>query len=328
MENFRNYYEILGVPREATLDDIKQAYRRLARQCHPDLNPGDKAAEDRFKTLGEAYEVLSDTDKRNQYEQFSQYWQQKGFQRGAATRSRSEGERSGGSRISLEDFGFGEFPDFNVFIDQLLNRRSGASRRTTEPHRRESPSSPEPDVARQRTATSTTPGRRDAEADLTLPLEKAFAGGRERIRLEDGRSLEVNMPPGMITGQRIRLKGQGIGGGNLYLRIEVDPHPFFELQSNDIYCRVPITPSEAALGSTIWVPTLDGPVRVTLPQGAQHGQLLRLPGKGYPIGKERRGDQITELEIAIPTVLSDREKAIYEELHTMESFDPRANLPV
>jgi curved DNA-binding protein len=329
MENFRNYYEILGVPREATLDEIKQAYRKLARKYHPDLNPGDKTAEERFKTLGEAYEILSDEEKRAQYEQFSQYWKQKGFQGSRFSRNRAEGERSGGSRISLEDFGFGEFPDFNSFIDQLLNRRAGAARRGADVDGNGyTPPEPESYRTQQRTATSTTPGRRDAEADLTLPLEKAFAGGRERIRLEDGRSLEVNMPPGMITGQRIRLKGQGIGGGNLYLRIEVEPHPFFEMQDNDIYCRIPITPSEAALGSTIFVPTLDGPVKVTLPQGAQHGQMLRLPGRGYPIGKERRGDQITELEIAIPTVLSDREKAIYEELHDMESFDPRANLPV
>ena len=132
MENFRNYYEILGVPREATNDAIKQAYRKLARQYHPDLNPGDKAAEERFKLLGEAYEVLSDQEKRSQYEQFSQYWKQKGFQRqrSAAKQAAAETERSG-PRISLEDFGFGEFSDFNKFIDQLLNRRPASARRNS-----------------------------------------------------------------------------------------------------------------------------------------------------------------------------------------------------
>jgi curved DNA-binding protein len=161
---------------------------------------------------------------------------------------------------------------------------------------------------------------------LTVPLEKAFQGGRERIRLEDGRSLEVNMPAGMITGQRIRLRGQGIGGGNLYLRIEVEPHPFFELQGSDILCRLPITPSEAALGSTIEVPTLDGSLRTTLPQGAQTGQLVRLVGRGYPIGQGQRGDLLLELEVVVPSSLSDREKAIYQELRQIETFHPRQNL--
>jgi len=332
MENFRNYYEILGVPREATNDAIKQAYRKLARQYHPDLNPGDKAAEERFKLLGEAYEVLSDQEKRSQYEQFSQYWKQKGFQRqrSAAKQAAAETERSG-PRISLEDFGFGEFSDFNKFIDQLLNRRPASARRTAV----EAPNgyaAPEANgygsSAGTPSTAKATPGRRDAEADLIVPLEKAYLGGRERIRLEDGRSLEVNMPGGMVTGQRIRLRGQGVGGGNLYLRIEVEPHPFFQLRGNDIYCCVPITPSEAALGGAIEVPTLDGPARLTLPQGVQPGQVLRMPGRGYPIGRERRGDQFVELDIAIPTVLDDREKALYQDLLEVESLNPRANLPV
>jgi curved DNA-binding protein len=332
MENFRNYYEILGVPREATNDAIKQAYRKLARQYHPDLNPGDKSAEERFKLLGEAYEVLSDQERRSQYEQFSQYWKQKGFQRSRSTAKRTEieTERSG-PRISLEDFGFGEFSDFNKFIDQLLNRRPTSARRNVV-EESNGYTAPAADGygSRSRAAQTAkaTPGRRDAEADLTIPLEKAYLGGRERIRLEDGRSLEVNMPGGMVTGQRIRLRGQGVGGGNLYLRIEVEPHPFFRLQGNDIYCRVPITPSEAALGGAIEVPTLDGPVRLTLPQGAQQGQVLRMTGRGFPIGRDRRGDQLVELEIVIPTGLDDREKALYQDLLEVESLNPRANLPV
>ncbi|MBW4463182.1 MAG: J domain-containing protein [Nodosilinea sp. WJT8-NPBG4] len=313
MENFRNYYDILGVSREATFSDIKQAYRKLARQYHPDLNPGDQAAEDQFKLLSEAYTVLSDDEKRAQYEKFSEYWQQEGFKKG---QGKSVVSDLFSGRISLEDFGFGEFPDFNIFVDQLLNRRS--------PRRSASDDGYPADTATY--SPSTNAGRRDAEADLTVPLEKAFRGGRERIRLEDGRSLEVNMPAGMVTGQRIRLRGQGVGGGNLYLRIQVDPHPFYTLQGNDVYCRLPITPSEAALGSTIDIPTLDGPVRTTLPQGAQTGQILQLPGRGYPVGKESRGDQIVELEVVVPTGLSDREKALYEELRQTERFRPRADL--
>ncbi|MBE9140622.1 J domain-containing protein [Nodosilinea sp. LEGE 07088] len=318
MENFRNYYDILGVSRAATFSDIKQAYRQLARQYHPDLNPGDQAAEDQFKLLSEAYTVLSDDEKRAQYEKFSEYWQQEGFKRGPG--KPGVGDIFGG-RISLEDFGFGEFPDFNVFVDQLLNRRPNSRRDSAEATNGSRPERDSYD------AKTTPPGRRDAEADLTVPLEKAFRGGRERIRLEDGRSLEVNMPAGMVTGQRIRLRGQGVGGGNLYLRIQVDPHPFYTLQGNDIYCRVPVTPSEAALGSTIDIPTLDGPVRATLPQGTQTGQIIQLSGRGYPVGQERRGDQIVELEVVVPTGLSDREKALYEELRQTERFRPRASLP-
>jgi curved DNA-binding protein len=327
MQNFRNYYEILGVSRQADFSEIKQAYRKLARQYHPDLNPGNRSAEEHFKLLGEAYEVLSDDEKRAQYEKFSQYWKQKGFQGDRVAHSQPTEERSGG-RISLEDFGFGDFPDFNSFIDQLLNRRSDpATRRRANGngYNQTDPDTYTPSQTQMVHPSSPIRGRRDAEADLTIPLEKAFRGGRERIRLEDGRSLEVNMPAGMITGQRIRLRGQGIGGGNLYLRIEVEPHPFFQLQGSDVYCRLPVTPSEAALGSTIDIPTLDGPQRTTLPQGAQTGQVLRLVGRGYPVGQER-GDLLLELEVVVPKRLSDREKALYEELRQTEGFNPRESL--
>lgn len=338
MQNFRNYYEILGVSRDAPFEEIKRAYRQMARRYHPDMNPGDKSAEEQFKLLGEAYNVLSDSEKRAQYEEFSRFWKQNGFQSGPFRRS--GGKAAGSGRISLENINFGEFRDFNKFVDQLLNRRYESP-----------PPDPEPPVERQRssraTKTATAPPRsrsdrpprpgqpaggsadprRDAEANLTLPLEKAYTGGRERIRLEDGRSLEVNMPSGMVTGQRIRLKGQGRGGGNLYLRIEVEPHPFFQLQGNDIACRIPITPSEAVLGGSIEVPTLDGWVEMKIPAGAQQGQRLRLSGKGYPVG-QRRGDQLIELDVVIPSFVSDAEKAVYEELRAMEAFSPRANLPV
>ncbi|WP_346289652.1 J domain-containing protein [Sphaerothrix gracilis] len=321
MQNFRNYYEILEVSKGASVEEVKRAYRRLARQYHPDMNPGDKSAEERFKQLGEAYEVLSDPERRSQYEEFSSFWKQKGF------RGRKGANGRGG--LSLEDLDFGEFRDFNSFVDQLLNRRREASN-GAKPQRGRTVTEDPYRPAKSKTAytvQSKTASRRDAEASLTLPLEKAYSGGRERVRLEDGRSLEVNMPPGMITGQRIRLKGQGIGGGNLYLRIEVQPHSFFKLQGDDIFCQVPLTPSEAALGGLIEVPTLDGLVKMNIPAGVQSGQRLRLASKGYPIGQNRRGDQIVQVEIAVPSTLSDREKELYQELRRTETFNPRADLP-
>ena len=361
MQNFRDYYDILGISKEADAGEIKRAYRALARQYHPDLNPGDKAAEEKFKMLGEAYDVLSDAQKRSQYENYSQYWQQKNAGgKGWAKWSRGK---------SSADAEYSAFEDFDNFVEQLLKKHQGddqasmwqtpfsseskrkqpsdqasersastatANRAAAEPRReaaREVPREKTRDGAarRQRPEYRTQQprrSRRDAEADLTVPLEKAYAGGRERIRLEDGRSLEVNMPPGMVTGQRIRLKGQGIDGGNLYLRIEVEPHAYFTLKDGDVYCQLPITPSEAVLGGTVAVPTLSGLVNMLIPQGVQPGQRLKLTGKGYPISTDLFGDQIVEIDVVIPTVLDDEEKALYQELRNIERFDPRANLPV
>lgn len=315
MQNFRNYYEILEVNRDSTPEEIKRAYRKLARRYHPDLNPGDKAAEEQFKTIGEAYDVLSDEGKRSQYDQFSRFWQQNGFRKTAKARSRSN--------ASVD---YSEYRDFNRFVDQLLNRPGEMPRpqgksvrvdNTAQAYRPGTRKMPRTAVKRERP--------RDIEARLTLPLEKAYIGGRERIRLEDGRSLEVEMPQGTIDGQRVRLKGQGIEGGDLYLKITVEPHAIFELQGTDIFCRVPLTPSEAILGGAVEVPTIDGLVRINVPPGVQPGQRLRLANKGFPKGEER-GDQLVEIEIAIPPTISDEEKELYEKLRGLETFNPRTSM--
>jgi curved DNA-binding protein len=337
MQNFRNYYEILGVPRDASSDEIKKMYRRLARQYHPDLNPGDKVAEEKFKDIGEAYEVLSDPNKRSQYDQFSRFWQQKGF-KGKTPRVKTWNARNG----TRSDIDPSQFPDFNSFVETLLGhqqKQAEASNPTGTSDGRTQARTQE--TQDQRSQTDFTPGRtktartvgsttppRDIEARLTLPLEKAYLGGHERIRLEDGRSLEVDMPAGMITGQRLRLRGQGISGGDLYLKIQVAPHPFFKLEGADISCQVPVTPSEAVLGGAVEVPTLDGLVKMTVPPGLTHGKRLRLANKGYPTGKGERGDQLVEIQIAIPKNLTAEEQELYEKLRQIESFKPRKNLPV
>lgn len=336
MQNFRNYYAILGVSKDATIEEIKQAYRRLARKYHPDMNPGDREAEEKFKDLGEAYEMLSDVEKRAQYDQYSNFWNKSGFQN-VASKVRNWG-RNGRSA----DMDYSQYGDFNSFVDQLLNREPSQTRTTTT-RTKTQPRTSQTRTSQTRTAPKATPdddpyrpgttkktytvsrSPRNAEAELTVPLERAYTGGRERIRLEDGRSLEVNMPAGMMTGQKIRLKGQGINGGDLYLTIHVSPHTFFTLDGADIYCQVPVTPTEAVLGGPIDVPTLDGVVKMMIPPGVRSGQRLRLGGKGYPIDDDR-GDQIVEIQIAAPKDLTAYERDLYEKLRQLESFNPREHL--
>jgi len=312
MQNFRNYYDILGVPKSADTEEIKRAYRRLARKYHPDLNPNDKIAEEKFKDIGEAYEVLSDEAKRRQYDQFGRYWKQDGFQ------NRTPRQDSWASDFE-SDFGpevdFSQYRDFQEFMDQLLGRfrtGAGSSAYDPEPAYRQPPR-PNP--------------RRDSEAILELPLERAYLGGRERIRLEDGRSLEVNLPAGVLSGQKIRLKGQAASGGDLYLKIILKPHPFFCLDGYDVHCQLPISPSESVLGVQVEVPTLNGNVKLNIPPGVKSGQKLRLAGKGFPKDSRTYGDQYVEVVIVVPKNPSLKERELYEQLLRIQSFDPRENLP-
>lgn len=326
LQNFRDYYEILGVSKDATSEEIKKVYRRLARQYHPDLNPGNKEAEEKFKTIGEAYEILSDSSRRSQYDQFSRYWQQNGFAGNKQT-PKPKGWDNRANGRSSQDVDPSQFNDFESFVNQVIgvsNRKepknTPGNTTTSDPFR-----TPRTKVA----YTVNTPPRstrRDIEARLTLPLEKAYQGGNERIRLEDGRSLEVTMPPAMVTGQTIRLRNQGISGGDLYLKITVDPHPLFKLEGANIFCQVPVTPSEATLGGQVEAPTLDGPVKMTIPPGVRSGQRFRLGNKGYPVENGQRGDQLVEIQIVTPKNITPQERELYEKLREIETFKPRADL--
>ncbi len=333
MQDIPNYYELLGVKRDAAPDEIKQSFRRLARQYHPDLNPGDKAAEDKFKDISEAYEILSDRSKRSQYDKFTGFWR-KNRTKPATSAPREPRDRSNDE----EEFG----DDFNTFIDRLLGRKKESSNSNSRD--KESRSEAQTDRSarnneRRNPRESRDPDRnpftepqprlnpKNLEAELTLPLDKAYLGGRERITIqEDGRSLEVDMPPGMIPGQKIRLRGQGIGGGDLYLKINVSPHQFFRLEGVNIYCQLPITPAEAVLGGFVEVPTLDGLVKISLPESVTSGQKLRLAGKGFPAEDGRRGDQLLEIQIVVPKNLLPAERELYEKLREIESFNPRLDL--
>lgn len=289
MQQLRNYYAILGVSQDATAEEIKKSFRKLARQYHPDVNSGDKTAEEKFKSINEAYDILSDEGKRADYDRA-----RFGKSKRRPSRPQPRPSRNGNNSSSYgRDSEFWRFQDYNP----------GNTKRTK--------------------VVNPSRSARDVEAKLNIPLEKAYRGGRERIRLEDGRSLEVDMPSGMIDGQKIRLKGQGLQGGDLYLKITITPHAFFELRGSDIACQVPVTPSEAILGGSVEVPTIDGLVKMTVPKGVRPGQRLRLANKGYPDGSGKRGDQLVEIQIAIPSDISSEEIALYQQIREKEQFNPR-----
>ncbi len=290
MPTVRNYYEMLGVDKNAPSNEIKKAYRTLAIKYHPDRNLGNKAAEEKFKDINEAYEVLSDQTRRVQYDQ----------------------------SISRKNF-INKGATFGNFGRNNRDNSRGSTRVDSQDYRPER-------TKRERVVRSTQTQSRDIEAKLTLGLDEAYRGGKRKIRLEDGRSLEVEMPTGMIDGQRIRLKGQGIEGGNLYLKITVARHPFFDIQGGNIYCQIPITPTEAILGSAIEVPTIDGLVKVSVPNGVRSGQRLRLANKGYFDKSGNRGDQLVEIQIFTPKEISPEEKELYEKLRELEQFNPRQNI--
>jgi curved DNA-binding protein len=291
MPQLVNYYETLGVSRTATGDEIKKAFRRLARQYHPDVNPGDKSAEEKFKDINEAYDVLSDEEKRVEYNRSLTGNKRRGV------RPVEKASSNGNGKTTPTEQDLWKFKNFNNV-----------------------------NTKRPKIASSPRLTRRDVEAKLTLPLEKAYLGGRQRIRLEDGRSIEVDMPAAMIDGQKIRLKGQGIEGGDLYLKITIARHPFFKVQGSDIVCQVPITPSEAIVGGFVEIPTIDGLVKMMIPKGVKSGQRLRLANKGYPNSKGERGDQLVEIQLVNPPDPSPEELELYQKLRAIETFNPRQGL--
>ncbi|WP_066379522.1 MULTISPECIES: DnaJ C-terminal domain-containing protein [unclassified Anabaena] len=305
--DFKDYYAILGVDKNATPEEIKRAYRKLARKYHPDLNPGDQQAETRFKEINEANEVLSDPEKRKKYDQFGQYWNQ--VSQGAAPPPRGAG-------VGVEGFDFDQYTDFDSFINDLLGRFGGAGRtrgRTSYTYR-----------------TPTTPPV-DTEAAIALNFSEAFHGVQQRLQL-DNEIINVRIPAGAKPGSRIRIKGKGSPSpfspqrGDLYLTIDVLPHPFFQFADDNIACEIPIRPDEAVLGAQIQVPTPDGSVTMKVPPGVRSGQSLRLRGKGWRQPQGGRTDLIVKLQIVTPQDISPIEREAYETIRANTSFDPRTQL--
>ncbi len=305
---YKDYYKLLGVSKTASKDDIAKAFKKLARQYHPDLNPNNPEAEAKFKEINEAYEVLKDDEKRKLYDQLGPNWQHgQNFQRPPG----------------YENAHFGNFEgsDFSDFFETLFGgggfRRSGGGF-----------------GADPFAGYSNRPRRgRDVEASLGLSLEEAYRGGRKAVTIQDlagsgTKTLEVNIPAGVKDGAKIRLSGQGDQGaaggpsGDLYLKVTIQPHPRFQLDGVNVVLDLPLAPWEAALGATVRVPTLDGEIELAVPAGTGSGRKLRLRGKGLgPV--TARGDQFVRVVIKVPASLTDKERALWEELQSVSTYSPR-----
>ncbi|WP_159790176.1 DnaJ C-terminal domain-containing protein [Sodalinema gerasimenkoae] len=332
--DFKDYYSILGVSKTASADEIKKAFRRLARQYHPDMNPGDRNAEARFKEVSEAYEILSDPDKRKQYDRFGQYWKQAGNSSGGWGGAAPQGGPTPGGF----DFDFSQYADFDEFIESLLGGMGGRTRSQWSSYGGTSPKSSgrspgfsggfEDFAGYNRRSTGVS---LDQEATLSLSFAEAFHGVQKRLNVS-GQKVSVRIPPGAKTGSRVRVKGKGKKDGygrqgDLYLNIELKPHQFFHFDGDNLVCDVPISPDEAVLGAKIDVPTPDGTVTVSIPAGVRSGQMLRLRGKGWRLPKSgARTDQLVKVEITPPSHLSDEERQLYERLRDCRQENPRKTL--
>jgi curved DNA-binding protein len=300
---YKDYYKTLGVDRNAEEKEIKKAYRKLARQYHPDVNPGDKAAEEHFKDINEAYEVLSDPEKRRKYDQLGsswQQWQRTGRDPGGFDWSRwSSAAQPGGVRVEYRDLGdLGDLFGGRDFSDFFQSIFGGMGAPQSRPRRGQ-----------------------DYTQPVEITLEEAFQGTARMIQ-KDGRRLEVKIPPGVGTGSKVRVAGEGSpglaggAGGDLYLEVNVLPHSIFEREGDDLHCEVPVSVYTAVLGGEIKAPTLSGDVMLNIPPETQSGRTFRLRGKGMPNlrNPKKRGDLYARLMIQIPPKLSQRERELFREL--------------
>jgi curved DNA-binding protein len=313
---YKDYYKILGVDKKAAEADIKQAYRRLARKYHPDVSK-EANAEDKFKNLQEAYEVLKDPEKRKAYDQLGSNWKQgQDFRPPPGWNANTQFHTSGGPFQEADMDGFSDF---------FANLFGGRGQQTR---------------GRGQGFRGFSQRGQDQHAKISITLEEAFRGTIRTIQLqmpemdEHGqmhhvmRTIKVTIPAGATQGQQLRLAKQGGPGmgegeaGDLYLQIELQPHPMFSLKGSDVYLTVPVTPWEAALGVDVKIPTLGGQVGLKLAPNSQAGQKLRLKGRGMP-HKTHPGDQYAILQIQTPPAQTDEQKQVYKQMEQVMPFNPR-----
>ncbi len=316
---YKDYYQVLGVSRDDSQDLIKKTYRKLARKHHPDVNPGDKAAEERFKEINEAYEVLSDPEKRSKYDQFGVQWQQ--YERAggrpenfnwAQWRGQPSGSGAYSRTVSREEFeqmfGGGGFSDF---FETLFG---GTGRQ------------PESDFERGREYYQPRPQRgQDSMQSIRITLEEAFYGTTRTLQWENDHKIEAKIPRGVHTGSRIRLSGQGGSGsgggptGDLYLKIEVAPNPVYRRDGNDLRISLPVDLFISQLGGEVEVSTIDRSVKLNIPPETANGKIFRLRGLGMPNlrNPDQRGDLYAIIDVQLPGNLSEKEKGLFEELRSL-----------
>lgn len=325
MVKFKDYYQTLGVPRTATQKEIKTAYRSLARKFHPDANKGDKGAEEKFKEIAEAYEVLKDPDKRKRYDTLGSNWKA-----GADFKPPPDFGGGGGFAFDFEKFSeFSKQGPFSDFFDILFGQtfggpqqQGGARGGATGAGARGQPQ------GSQRAAQADRSNRMyDQEADIELTVEELARGAQRTLKItppgSEAKTIEVKIPAGVRPGSRVRIAGQGMktprGRGDLYLRVKVKPHADFTIDGDNIICETSISPALAVLGGQAAVPTLDGPVKIKIPGGTQNGRMLRLKGRGLPTSKSAtKGDLLIRVKIVIPSQPTDKERALYEQLAELE----------
>jgi curved DNA-binding protein len=315
---FRDYYEIIGVSRTAKEDEIKKAYRKLARKYHPDLNPNNKQSEEKFKEIQEAYEVLSDAEKRRRYDQLGQNWKN-----GAEFTPPPNWGGGGGfhGTINMDEvFGRAGQQRGNAFSDffEMLFGGGGVA---------DGMGGAEAG-ARGRSA-GRAPRGAESETELSLPLEEMHRGTTKKLTVRLGnaeKTIDVRIPPGARDDSRIRIPGGGPNAGDLYVRLRQSPHSQFTVTGDDTETEVAITPWEAALGASIQVPTLDGKAEIRVPPGIASGQKLRLRGQGLNVRGGGRGDHFVRLKIVVPKELTEDEKKLFEELSKVSKFKPRNGL--
>ena len=327
---YLDYYAVLGVSRSSSAEEIKKAFRKLARQYHPDVSksPG---AEAKFKEINEAYEVLSDPEKRKRYDALGANWKSGQDFTPPPGWGGFEGASSGPGGLHFEFGGAGgDFSDFFSALFGDLGGRSPRGRRG-----RANPFAGFGGFAGGGEEETFTPRGQDFEANFTLSLEDLFSRAPKSITLQvpearpDGslshrsKTFNVRIPPGATDGTRIRLSGQGDDGGNLYLNLRVAPHPVFRLSGYDLDQTLSITPWEAVLGAKVRIPTLEGEAALNIPAGTQGGSRLRLGGKGLPDKHGSRGDIFVTIRIAIPDRPTPRERKLFEQLAAESTFRPR-----
>lgn len=314
-----DFYSVLGVPRDADADTIKKAYRKLARDLHPDKNPGNASAETRFKEVNRAYEALGDANKRKLYDEFGEEALREGFDAEKARVYKQYQERGGGfggggfgGGVSIEDLFGGQVPGGNVYGGDPFADLFGRSRRRAGPMK-----------------------GRDVEQELTVDFESAVRGTQIQMkRPGEAQPVTVRIPPGADEGSRVRIAGQGgaspNGGpnGDLILVIHVEPHPLFERKGDDLQLDVPITTSEAIKGAKVKVPTFDGSVSVKVPPGTQSGTKLRVRGKGIARKNREAGDLYVRFMVHVPQSSSPELTKLADELAKFETEDVRAGLKI